>query len=610
MGKKVKELGTKRKRGKKFEFKGETSFELKARVSSKSIFRDKRLGERDPTLDKEQKYLMRYQKERDFISRRKQRFELDDTIELTHKGMRLEDMQDDYVEDYDLDLSDDEPHTRKLPRMDDDLVLEHHFGEGSAGGHGRTTGKSRRDAFEELILKSKQNKMVRQQEKEENFEETRRLDEDFSDITSRLQFKTRDREREAQGLDEYDNLLMEIRDETKVQAEIGKDDYLKRQIRKQFEENGEDWRMPVTYKEFVVKIRGGLIESLNNIKTWTDCDTKKEKQLSQDRLLEFTLKFLLNEIDDNAFQCLQEYSFLTEYIYILSKSSPVFAEKVYVSTAVSLGKSLTLGVAFFYHLVSLLFPITFEDSFTATLALLAQCYFIEYPLASCKCTRNLLFFMKIYAEQWLVDKFSPDLTRCLQRVLTKYNCEQKLEEFTLEMLFLNETPVVIHTYALEILKTQRKIFGKFMSFRDIWKDFIAIEEEEVANETAPMQLHHRPIEEIPTYEPLVYGKVKSSKKNKDLNKEVTELDKLREQTKRAKKLSKKALERETEIVHHEKGTEYKLIQEKKESQQNYVKNMLDELQVEFKKFDTSLERRTDKKKRKTRMAGGKTERNT
>lgn len=598
MGKKAKEMGVKRKRGKKFELKEELAFDVKRKINAKSMFRDKRLGEKNPNLDKEQKSLMRYQKERDFLSRRKQRFELDDTIELTHKGMRLEDLQDDYVEDYDLDLSDDEPKMRKLQRMDDDVVLEHHFGDG--------TTRSKKSAYEELIQKSKQNKMIRQQEKEDNFEVTKRLDEDLADITGRLKFKNRDRDRGVE-IDEYDNLLLEIRDDAKVQAELNRDDFPARQIREKFEANGENWAVPLGYKEFVVRVRENPNVSMGNMKIWTDCDTKKEKIINQDRLLEFALRFMIFEIDDTTEECVGEFDFFTETLYELGKTSPQSAERVFTSAVVDLGKNLTIGVVYFYHLVSLLFPITFEDSLTGTLSILAECFFIEYPLASYKCTRNLLILVKVYTECWLVDKYCPEVTRCLQRVMQQYKVEKPAEDFKVLNIWESESSEGIYAYALSLFHSQKELFSDYVCFKEIWKNFIEIAE---TSKPAPMQLLKKPIEEIATYEPLVYGKIKSGKKNKDPNKEASELDKLREQSKRAKKLTKRALEKETEQTHHEKGSEYSLTQANKQSHQNYVKNMLDELQVEYKRFDTSLERRDEKKKRKKRMGGNKTEKSS
>jgi Nop14-like family len=594
MGKKLKTLGVKRKRGKKFEWKEENSMEIKKKITSKSLFRDKRLGEKNFDLNKEQKYLLRFQRERDFLSRRKQRFELDETIELTHKGIRLEDLEDDYVEDYDIDISDDESKPKKIQRMDDDLVLNHHFGDGST--------KSKKDVYEELIHKSKQNKLLRQQEKEENIEITRKLDGDLTDISQRLKFKTREKDL---TMDDYDNLLLEIRDDIKIHAELGKDNIAARQLREQLEEKGEDWKVPDKYKEFVVKVRENPIESIYNMKYWTDCDTKKEKQVSQERLLEYTLKYLLELVDDNTTDSLDLFSSITQILYTLVQLYPSSSEKLFLSIALGLGKDLNLGVVFFYHLVSLVFPITFLDALTSTLASLAGCYFVEYPLASYKCTRNLLMLAKVYCDQWLQNQYSPEVTRCLQRVIKRYKSEQLLENFEPRMLFESESHSLLHTYAVAILGQQKSIFKDLIGYKNIIED-----DSQDINTASPMQLYHKPIQEVATYEPMIFDKIRSNKKNKDLNKEITELDKLRQQSKKAKKIAKKALEKETEVTQHEKNTEYKIAQENNEKKQNYVKNMLDELQVEYKKFDTTLEKKTEKKKRKKRMAGNKSEQST
>ena len=108
---------------------------------------------------------------------------------------------------------------------------------------------------------------------------------------------------------------------------------------------------------------------------------------------------MIEEIDDNSYECLKEYSFITELAYTLSKTYVNASERIFVSTAFIIGKHLTLGVVYFYHLVSLLFPITYKDCLTATLSSLAGCFFIEYPLASYKCTRNLLIFTKVYTTE-------------------------------------------------------------------------------------------------------------------------------------------------------------------------------------------------------------------
>lgn len=593
MGKKIKPLGVKRKRGKKFEWRGETSQSQQSSIKSKSIFRDQRLGQRNPTLDKEQKYLLRYQRERDFLSRRKQKFELDDTLELTHKGMKLSDLKDDYVEDYDLDLSDeDDFKSKKLPRMDDDLVNEMHFGDESH--------RSKKNAYEELIQKSKQNKLLRQQEKEENLEITRQLDGDFTDITKRLKFKNKTQNFEA---DEYDNLLLEIREDAKVQAEYGRVDKSYKQAREAWEEAGENWAVPGDYKEFIVVVRENPMISIEKFRTWVECDTKKVKLDSQLRLLQFSLKFFLHNFDSDS---LDTHDELVEFLYNLSKDHAKVAEGLFISSALELGDSIPLSLVYYYFLISKLFTITFSDTLTSTLSTLAGCIFVEYPLTSYKTIRNILLLARVYLQHWLCDKYSPELIRGLLRVLEKFKGSAVMEDFNIGILFTQENDSALFTFAYRMLCDQKALFGKFLEFEGVLVDA----EFGVNAQPGPMKMYEKPVEEIQTYEPLVFGKIRSNKKNKDINKEVTELDKLREQAKKAKKMAKRVLEKETEGKMFEKDQEFRAGQEDKTVKQNLVKNMLDELQNEYKRFSTTMERKKDRKKRKKRMGGGRTEQNS
>ena len=297
--------------------------------------------------------------------------------------------------------------------------------------------------------------------------------------------------------------------------------------------------------------------------------------------MQYGLKFLIEEIDDSIPECLEIHSGFLEFLYNLTKNCSN-AEKTYVSLALTIGKTLNLGVVYFFHLVSLLFSISFEDSLTSVLSCIANCFFVE---------------------QWLLQKYSSEITRCMHRVIKKYKSDEVFENLEPAALFLSESDSLIYSYALQIYNQQKKLFEGFIAYKNIFG--IGTQPEEAK----PMKFYYKPIEEVTTFEPLIFDKIKSSKKNKDLNKEITELDKLREQAKRGRKLAKKALEKETEISQHDKSLEYQLLQQKKESNQNYVRNMLDELQVEYKKFDTTLEKRQEKKKRKKRMAGNKTEHN-
>lgn len=257
MGKK---LGTKRNRGKKFVYQEKEALDMPKSVKTKSIFRDKRLGEKNLNLDKEGKYLMRFQKERELVSRRNQKFELDDTITLTHKGVRLDELADDYVEEYDVYQSDeDEDKPQKHQRIDNDIVNEEHFGE---GGHRH---KSKKDAYADIIEKSKQNKMLRQKERDENIELMRDIDMNLEDITGKLKFKEK---RANLELDEYDKLIEEIRSDTKIHAPnvLSEEAAELLEQRENLEKLGENWEIPQNYEEFAHAMGKKPLESLEKMK--------------------------------------------------------------------------------------------------------------------------------------------------------------------------------------------------------------------------------------------------------------------------------------------------------------------------------------------------------
>lgn len=575
----------KRKRGKKFEWQGNKSLDVERSVKSRSVFRDKRLGEKNPNLSLEDKYLLRFQRERELKSRRKQRFELDDALELTHKGQRLSDLKDDYVEDYDLDISDDESKPHKLQKLSDDIVNQEHF-----GGDGRP--RSKRDAYEELILRSKQNKAQRQQEKEDNMDITRKLDGDFDDISRRLKFKEKGK---AEIEDEFDLLMNEIKDDTKMMAE-GKGDLKCREIRREMMENGENWDVPEGFKEFVLKVRDDALSAIQNMKIWTDCDVRRERTEKQERLLLLSLRYFVEEMEDGEFQVFEE---MKKTLFNLCKEYQKYAEKCFEVVSENLPESLNLSLPFLYHLVYLTFPLDFQDKLTWNFSYYATDLLVSYPLLNEKTCRNLLLLSKVLQEKWFPNRFSPEICRFLLRFLQSLTPELST---SLSQYF----PAGAEKFASDLVASISQKFSKYPAFQSIFLETnLNIQEAE----KVPLKLYERPIEEIETFEPLIYENIKSNKKNKDLNKEVTELDRLREQQKRARKLAKKALEKETEVDLNEKDHEFHARVQAQERKQGLVKNMLDELQVEYKKFDTTLERKKDKKKRKERMAGGRTEMN-
>ena len=111
----------KRKRGKKFHWQEPKQLQVKE-VKSRSMFKDRRLGEKNPNMDEEQKALLKFQRERAYLSRKKQKFELDDSFQLTHRGKALEDLDDDYV-DEDLGSSEDEGPRLEACGVDAAVVL-------------------------------------------------------------------------------------------------------------------------------------------------------------------------------------------------------------------------------------------------------------------------------------------------------------------------------------------------------------------------------------------------------------------------------------------------------------------------------------------------------
>lgn len=583
MGKREKPLGIKRKKGKKFEWRGESSLDLKRSVQSKSIFRDKRLGEKNPNLSLEDKSLLRYQRERELKSKRKQRFELDNDLELTHKGVRLSDLHDDYVEDYDIDLSDEETKPRKLAKMSDEIVDQFHFGDGKT--------RTKKDAYEEIIQKSKYNKLIRQQEKEQNFEITKKIDDEFEDISRRLRFKDKEKVEEK---DEFDDLMMEIRDDAKMVAE-GRGDGKVKELRKEMEERGEDWKVPDVFKEFVFKVRNDPVTGVKNMKVWSDCEVRKLRTEVQEKLLFYSLKYFVNEMVDGE---LSVFSEMEEVLYGLCKEYQRPAEKYFMQVSETFPESVNLSLPYFYHLVSLLFPLKFEDKLSLNLAYYVCDLFVDFPLHSEKTIRNLLFLSKVFLDHWLQKKFSPELCRFLYKVMSLplSTCESLNQYF----------PQGVKPYTQLLISKLSQEFGQFSVFQQIFQGF-GLEFEDSLK--VPLKLYERPIEEIQTFEPLVYDNVRSNKKNRDVNKEVTELDRLREQQKRARKLAKKTLEKETELNQYEKSVEFDARNQVYEKKQGLVKNMLDELQAEYKKFDTSMEKRKEKKKRKERMGGNWTEQN-
>jgi nucleolar protein 14 len=209
--------------------------EFRARNKS-NVFKDKRLGEQDPTLSMEDKMMARFQTERKRKLRNASTFALhdsdseqegdDDALFLTHKGAKISD--DDYDRlnaDGPLDDEDNDAEGRK---MDRDIVNQLHFG----GGKGDADAPEEQDAdgkrkthkevMQEVMMKAKLFKAERQKNKSSQEDATDKLDEGFADLRGLLEFRpTRANGKEViprEPMDDFDKLTREFAFEAKAKA--------------------------------------------------------------------------------------------------------------------------------------------------------------------------------------------------------------------------------------------------------------------------------------------------------------------------------------------------------------------------------------------------------
>eukprot|EP00741_Cyanophora_paradoxa_P002224 tig00000571_g2156.t1 len=169
-----------------------------------NAFVDRRFGERDERISEEDKYLMRFQRERQSRASKKSLYNLEDDEEggaqLTHLGRSLAEI-DDFKDD--IPLSDEEDADKG--QVGADFVSDFHFGgglvpskkrEGGEGGEaegggeeegegeGRT--KSKKEVMEEIIAKSKHHKAEQRKQREERDELLEKLDLEFDSIRGLL----------------------------------------------------------------------------------------------------------------------------------------------------------------------------------------------------------------------------------------------------------------------------------------------------------------------------------------------------------------------------------------------------------------------------------------
>ncbi|CAN8005890.1 unnamed protein product [Ixodes hexagonus] len=193
-------------RNKAIKKRNETLLQEYVLRNKSSAFVDKRIGEFDSEMNPDDKMAARLAQERK-ISQKKSVFSLNEEEELTHLGKSINDM-----ERHDDPRSDDEDLYDKLGR---DFADKTNFGGFlTKADPSSDSAKSRKEAIDQLIAESKKLKYERQVEKDENFELTERLDNDWKQFqgllaSSRLKKKPEDVEKES--TDDYDVLVKQLR---------------------------------------------------------------------------------------------------------------------------------------------------------------------------------------------------------------------------------------------------------------------------------------------------------------------------------------------------------------------------------------------------------------
>ncbi|CAN8012088.1 unnamed protein product [Ixodes pacificus] len=193
-------------RSKAIKKRNETLLQEYVLRNKSSAFVDKRIGEFDSEMNPDDKMAARLAQERK-ISQKKSVFSLNEEEELTHLGKSINDM-----ERHDDPRSDDEDLYDKLGR---DFADKTNFGGFlTKADPSSDSAKSRKEAIDQLIAESKKLKYERQVQKDENFELTERLDNDwkqFQGLLASSRLKKKPTEAGKESTDDYDVLVKQLR---------------------------------------------------------------------------------------------------------------------------------------------------------------------------------------------------------------------------------------------------------------------------------------------------------------------------------------------------------------------------------------------------------------
>lgn len=178
----------------------QTQLRSTMKLSKKAnMFVDRRIGQYDPTMSKDDRMLARLVKERTRQSQRVSKFRLNDTdndgghepLVLTHKGKRLDPNKSEAL------YSDDEDDFGNLEAVDTEL----HFGGsglssskidpygGSSSADLSQVYSHRKTELDDLIARRKVLKAERMQAKETQIEKIEKMDEEFAELSQLLQYR-------------------------------------------------------------------------------------------------------------------------------------------------------------------------------------------------------------------------------------------------------------------------------------------------------------------------------------------------------------------------------------------------------------------------------------
>ncbi|CAN6470713.1 unnamed protein product [Victoria cruziana] len=150
-----------------------------------SMFLDKRIGEKDVTLEEMDKSILRFQRERLIQMKKKSKYNLSDaedeeyTTDMAGSLSNLDDFKDD------ISLDEDDDRNKKNMFDDGGLVIRQegdalHEHEPVSVEENRQ--KTKKEIMEEIILKSKFHKAQKAKEKEDDEQLIKQLDEDFKSL--------------------------------------------------------------------------------------------------------------------------------------------------------------------------------------------------------------------------------------------------------------------------------------------------------------------------------------------------------------------------------------------------------------------------------------------